>query len=56
MPLQRLEDVAQALVSSSRSVDVVLYLDRLDNYKLGALDKRVRCPAAAGPCARGFSL
>lgn len=38
---KRLEDVAKALVASNRSVDVVLYLDRLDNYKLGALDKRV---------------
>lgn len=37
--LQRLEAVAKAV--DGRPVDVVLYLDRLDNYSLGPLDKRV---------------
>ena len=38
--LQRIEDIGKAV--KGRAVDVVLYLDRLDSYKLGVLDKRVR--------------
>ena len=49
--LQKIDAICRAI--RERDVNVVLYLDRLDNYKVDALEKRVSTAGMAWQCRRG---